>query len=171
MGAWRTLAMLLSGLLVTCVCRGATGDKLKPLTEIAPTEVELGAFSATVLGALEKLGFGPGTSAAPPVIHLVGASPVEAAVDWTPVCDTGARVVLVGPQAVPLTGTGQGDCVSVVEAVYTRDAVGKSAAHAEEADPDLIVLLNADLYHIQWRRSLAELLISRKPAVLTTYCE
>jgi hypothetical protein len=107
------------------------------------------------------------------VVHVVGASSVEAAVDWTAVCLTGATVVLLGPEAVPLTQSGAGDCVLVVPGVFSRTLVASSSdpAVAAVGIPDVFVLLNCDLYHIQWRRSLAELLLTRKPVALTTYCE
>lgn len=144
---------------------------LQPLTEITPTPEELAVFPATVLGAVDKLGLARSGA----VVHLIGTSSVEALADWTPVCDSGVTLVMVGPEAVPLAHDSQaeGGCVSVVRGVYSRAIVASSSnPHAATAaDPDVIVLLNADLYHIQWRRSLAELLLSRKPLVVTTYCE
>eukprot|EP00039_Didymoeca_costata_P013600 m.209829 g.209829 ORF g.209829 m.209829 type:complete len:151 (-) comp15819_c0_seq20:1594-2046(-) len=41
----------------------------------------------------------------------------------------------------------------------------------EDFEADIFMLHNADLYMPYWRRTLAEILLSRKPIVLTTYCE
>ena len=209
--------MVRAALAVT-LCVLCLAGALTPLTEIAPSESELSAFAATVSGALKKLGLGPRrgknarakrrrlglpfvTRKLNPVVHLIGASKVEAAVDWQPVCgkaeaDGGAKILLVGPQAVvpvvtednnspppppqdrAVQHTDTDGCVKTVHGLYSRDLVrtalakgGGGSSGGALADPDVIILHNADLYMSYWRRTLAELLHSGKSVVLTLYCE
>ena len=157
---------------ISCVCSPATS--LQPMTSIEPTAVELDAFATTVVGAVQKLqldDWRAGASAAP-VIHVLGASAVEAAVDWSPLCRAGASVVLVGPQAIAVSEGGPDtDCVSVVKGLYSGALVRSTLGDGSAATtPDAVVLLNADLYMPYWRRTLAELLQLRRPVVMTMYC-
>lgn len=115
-----------------------SSNTLLPLTKIAPETVELEAFAQTVVGAIEALRDMKLVDSTHVVAHVVGASNVEAAVDWSPVCATGVTIVLVGPQAVPLTNGG-GDCVSVVRALYTRAAVGTALGNdSPSLSPDVV---------------------------------
>lgn len=160
----RTLIAL--ALAIACCMRA--GVALTPLTRIQPTLVELAAFSSTVLGILARLKLDK------PVIHLVGASDVEAAVDWSDVCATGATLVLVGDKAVQRRRTDD-DCVVTVRALYRKQSVidalqPPSRVGARAASADVFILLNADLYMCVWRRALAEMLHAGKPIVLTAYC-
>ena len=149
-----------------------------PLTEIAPVDVELQAFAATVDGALRKLEL----STAAPVVHIVGASGVEDAVDWSAVCakHPGARLVLVGPQAVRENDlkvaryeeTTDSCTVDVVSGMYSEALMLAELGSDHPATlPDMIMLHNADIYMPYWRRTLAELLRVAVPVVLTVYCE
>jgi len=139
---------LWSAVLLGCVW---SCSSLTPLTKIAPTAVELEAFAATVVAALATLREMGELTVPHPVVHVVGASNVEAAVDWSPVCAVGATVVLIGPEAVPLVATkgtttvddtdGQSNtrCVSVVRALYTRAAVGAAlGASSSSVSPDVV---------------------------------
>lgn len=170
---------ILLGWVLLPLLLAPTTSALTPLTDIKPTDAELDAFASTVVGALAKLG--RDVRSKTPVIHVVGASAVEEAVDWRPVCQAGASVVLVGPQVVEQREAGsppRPECVAVVRGLYSRDLVkaalgGRDAgdAGARLAKPDLLVLLNADLYMTYWRRTLAELLQIGRPVVVTMYCE
>jgi hypothetical protein len=131
---------------------------LTPLTQIEPTDQELSAFAATVAGALDQLQEAPTTS----VLHLLGASSTEAMVDWSPLCERGHKLVLVGPNINEQARA----CVTAVAGLWSTELL---ADHPHGA-PDVIVLLNADLYMCEWRRTLAQLLQLRKPVVLTVYC-
>jgi hypothetical protein len=149
---------------------GSTAS-LTSLTEINATTVELEAFAATVAAALVKIG-----GLETPVVHIVGASAVEAAVNWAPLCQTGASLVLLGPQALPPapaaagTSGGAADCVTTIQGLYSISAI-QAVLGPRAAQPDMIMLHNADVYMPYWRRTLAELLQIRKPIVLTVYCE
>ena len=178
------LPLLLLLLCAAPAARGATspsGERMGagvPLTEIDATSAELEAFAATLAGAIAKLQLPPLA-----VVHLLGASAVEAAVDWTPVCEAGATLVLVGPQAVAppggRAGTDRDSCVHTVVGLYSREAVraglegvaGVAELATELAVPDAVVLHNSDLYMPYWRRTLAELLQLEVPVVHTMYCE
>ena len=93
---------------------------------------------------------------------------MEDGVDWTPLCERGATVLLIGPEAVvPRDPNAAGNaCVSVLKELYSVKQHGDGDAAA-----DLVLLLNADLYTCVWRRTLVELLQSGLPAVATFYCE
>jgi len=142
----------------------ATTAGLTPLTKIKATEVELAAFSKTAKGALDEL-FPTKPS---PVLHIVGASDVESNVDWSDLCSRGATVVLVGPEAVipRESSAGGSECVTVVKELYSVTKMARDGV-----TPDLLLLLNADLYTCVWRRSLVEFLKSGIPVVVTFYCE
>ena len=166
---------------------------LPPLTEVAPTAGELAAFPATLRAAVERLGLRGGC------IHLVGASSVEAAAPWGAACGGGGagdpcrcQLVLAGPE-LPAEG-GAAGCVSSVNTRggYSQAAVARTleamggerrgppvprsvlthaaGPHAARGVPDAFVLFNADLYMPIWRRTLAELVRSALPVVLTVYC-
>ena len=162
-----------------CICPPAAAKSV-PLTAIEPTPVELASFAATVVGALAKLRTDVTDLPEKAVVHIIGASPVESAVDWSPLCQQGGGdasfVVLVGPNAVAGEDTWQGGCVTAVKGLYEpggaamRHALGPNNAAAAER-PDVIVLLNADAYMPYWRRTLAGLLLMGKPVVVTMYCE
>ena len=125
---------------------------LTPLTEISLTKPEGDAFVATLRGALDKLKL---EGARPRVVHLLGASDVEDAVDWSPLCE-GTEVpalVLIGPQVIERPP--DGGCVHTVKGLYSNGTVHK-ALGATLATPDVIMLHNADLYTCPWRRTLAE---------------
>ena len=152
---------------------------LTPLTQIKATPVELSAFAATVVGLVEKLRVERELRyPAAPVVHIVGASDVEDAVDWAPVCALGATVVLVGPKIVPREARA---CVTVVRGLYSRGLVARRKLSTTPgaagwpstagAEPDVVVLLNADVYTCPWRRTLVDLLQSGIPFVVTMYCE
>ena len=152
------------------VTLAGSAASLTSLTEINATTVELEVFAATVAGALAKIG-----GLETPVVHIVGASAVEAAVNWAPLCQSGASLVLFGPQALPpapaAAGTGgAADCVTTIQGLYSISAV-QAVLGPRAAQPDMIMLHNADVYMPYWRRTLAELLQIRKPIVLTVYCE
>jgi len=127
---------------------------------------------------------------AQPVVHIVGASSVEAAVDWGPVCNIGAILVLVGPQAVPpsrrdgapigvegdsVSGSDNGylaGCIHTVRQLYDSNTVRAGLGEQSGVGlPDVVVLHNADLYMLYWRRTLASLLRRGVPVVVTMYCE
>ena len=146
---------------------------LTPLTQIKATPVELSAFAATVVGLVEKLRVERELRhPTAPVVHIVGASDVEDAVNWAPVCALGATVVLVGPKIVPREARA---CVTVVRGLYSRALVAgklsRALGWAGGAEPDVVVLLNADVYTCPWRRTLVDLLQSGIPFVVTMYCE
>ena len=153
----RSLALLL-------LCYTAT-TALKPLTEIPPSHTELRAFPATVVGALAKLRGLVGVSSQP-VVHVIGASSVEASVDWAPVCESGASVVLVGPQLESKAPT-QGGCVTSVQGLYSVEAIRA----ARQPEPDAVILFNSDMYMPYWSRTLADLLRQAIPVVVTMYCQ
>ena len=117
----------------------ATTAGLTPLTKIKATEVELAAFSKTAKGALDELF----PTKPCPVLHIVGASDVESNVDWSDLCSRGATVVLVGPEAVipRESSAGGSECVTVVKELYSVTKMARDGA-----TPDLLLLLNADLY-------------------------
>ena len=166
----RHCALVACGLLGSAV--GPAVSPTTPLTEIDPVDVELRAFAATVDGALAKLDIRSGT----PVVHVVGASSVEAAVDWSAVCakhPAGAAFVLVGPQAVPPSVEAADGCtVDVVKGMYSENLMLAELGPDHPAVlPDMIMLHNADIYMPYWRRTLAELLRLAVPVVLTVYCE
>ena len=127
-----------------------------PLTEIAPDAEELQAFAATLSGALRRLRAEEGGLEAP-VVHVVGASSVEAAVGWGSVCtETGGggcncSLVLAGPQA---ESPSQQPCVRAVPGLWSRQLLRST----HTPPPDVVLLHNADLYMIHWRRTLAEML-------------
>ena len=155
-------------------------DALTPLTEIMPDTEELSVFPATLRAAVTKAGVMSLTGS---VVHIMGATSVEDAVDWSALCADGLTLVLAGPQVHPLAKMVKGqeivqrkkpgqECVTVVRGLYSvgvvRDALG--ARHAA-ANPDVIVAFNADVYKEYWRRTLADLLLIRKPVIVTMYCE
>lgn len=161
---WSGSRNLLVLLLFLC---SSAASALTPLTEIAPTNVELGAFAATVVGALTRLRSKTnGLEKQVRTVHVVGASSVEAAVDWTPVCESGVSVVLVGPQ-VESSGQDEGGCVTTVKGLYSAAAVRS----AQQPEPDAVFLLNSDLYMPYWARTLADLLRQGIPVVVTMYCQ
>ena len=140
-----------------------------PLTEIAPDAEELQAFATTLSGALRRLrAEGGGLAAAAPVVHVVGASSVEAAVDWGSVCtatDGGGcncSLVLAGPQAEPPSQ--QLPCVRAVPGLWSRQLLRST----DTPPPDVVLLHNADLYMIHWRRTLAEMLQVGSPPTPST---
>jgi hypothetical protein len=127
--------------LLFCLSAAAA---LTPLTEIKPSPIELNAFAATVLGALGRLQL----TASKPVIHLLGASDVEAAVDWSPLCEIGATLVMVGPKTMSRV---QDDCVLTVKGLYSTQLMESAMQPptrfgSSASDPDVFILLNADLY-------------------------
>jgi hypothetical protein len=138
-----------------------------PLTEIAAEPVELAAFASTVSGAISKLNLSH--LGRPAVVHIVGASRVERAVDWNLVCAQhgGARIVLIGPQVGGTLGaddgvqssTSDGCHVTAVDGLFSRSLLLDELGASDPAiDPDVVVLHNADVYMPYWRRTLAELL-------------
>lgn len=163
-----SLTITLAACIVVLGCPHV--ESLKPLTEIQATDEELAAFTATVSGALTKLrgsALDGGAALAAPVVHVVGASGVEAAVDWQPLCEAGATIVLVGPELPEGDAKGSlAPCVTIVRSLYSRKAVADAGAPGA----DVAVILNGDAYMPYWRRTLAELLQSGKPVVLTMYC-
>ena len=58
-----------------------------------------------------------------------------------------------------------------VRGLYSANLVRASLGDAAAAEPDAFLLLNADAYMPYWRRTLAGLLQSGKPIVLTLYCQ
>ena len=113
----------------------------------------------------------------------MGATAVEDAVDWSPLCDDGLTLVLVGPQVEPLAKMVKGEevvprerpgqeCVTVIRGLYSpgmvREVLGAQSA---AASPDVVVSFNADVYMDYWRRTLGSLLLSRTPVVVSMYCE
>ena len=79
---------------------------LDPLTHFLPNEEELQVFPKTLLAALSKIASSststqdtatPVANSANRVVHIVGASDVEDAVDWSGMCQDGFTLVLVGP--------------------------------------------------------------------------
>ena len=103
---------------------------LTPMTEIVPTEVELDAFSATVVGAIGRLRGIP----RPPVVGILGASPVESAVDWQAGCLIAKAVVLIGPQVEPVEDSTGDGCVTTYRGLYNSEEV--------YPEPDVFVLMN-----------------------------
>ena len=66
------------------------------------------------------------------------------------------------------------DRVTSIKGMYLPDllhaALAPEASYAEE--PDVFVLHNCDSYTCSsWRRTLADLIRTGKPVVLTVYCE
>eukprot|EP01052_Picozoa_sp_SAG31_P031461 SAG31_NODE_3336_length_4391_cov_1.826887_2_plen_278_part_00 len=165
-------------LLVFSVSQPTAAPQPSPLTEIVPTTAELEAFAGTLSGGIEQLRRQGHQLAPRPVVHVVGASPVEASVDYGAACqETSARLVLVGP-TVPETSVSANTelakgCISAtVRNLYSSESV--SAALQDRADlsrPDMILLHNADLYMPYWRRTLAEFLQLQVPVIVTMYCE
>lgn len=145
-------ATMCGGVLPFLLALVHSGITLQPLTKIAPEAVELDAFAQTVVGAIEALRDMKLVDGTHVVAHVVGASGVEAAVDWSPVCATGVTIVLVGPQAVPLTNGG-GECVSVVRALYTRAAVGAALGNeSPSVSPDVVRGIFFPLGQVQLQR-------------------
>ena len=155
--ARRMMRPVVALFLAALACKGTAS--LTPLTQIEPTNIELDAFAATVEGALAKLQAPTRRS----TVHILGASATEAAVDWSRLCESGHTLVLVGPKVAEVDGGAE--CVTTIAGLYSRELVRTSP------DPDALVLLNADLYMCEWRRTLAELLQRHTPIVLTIYCE
>eukprot|EP00039_Didymoeca_costata_P013604 m.209766 g.209766 ORF g.209766 m.209766 type:complete len:153 (-) comp15819_c0_seq7:417-875(-) len=60
---------------------------LTPLTEIQATRVELDAFHRTLLGAFDKLHEHLQSNPSRLVVHMLGASEVELAVNWSMLCN------------------------------------------------------------------------------------
>ena len=153
---------------------------LTPLTEIQASEEELNVFPLTMRAALSRAGI----KLSGAIVHVMGASDVEDAVDWSILCRDGLTIVLVGPQVAPLAKmvrgeevvarkrTGQ-ECVQVIRSLYSvdvvKDALGTEGSAA--ADPDLVIAFNADVYQEYWRRTLASLMLLRIPVAVTFYCE
>ena len=137
-----------SGVITLAVAVVAGVTALTPLTDVELTATEGEAFVATLQGALDKLA--PATR----VVHILGASKVEDAVDWSPLCAStpAPTLVLVGPQVVERPVR---DCVYTVKGLYSRDTVLRALGPAL-ATPDAVMLHNADLYTCPWRRTLAE---------------
>lgn len=148
----------------------STKSDVLPLTQRMASPAELGGFANTLSGALARLGL----SSTPSTIHVIGASDVEDAVDWSSFCEQGHRIVLVGPLVVRRVYPRE-SCVSAVAGMYSAglidDTIDPSEKSSGLASPDLSILFNADLYMPYWRRTLAELLQRRQPVVLTVYCE
>lgn len=167
-------------LLLRLVCVAAIAA-LDPLTQIAPDSEELAVFPATLRAALVRAGVPPRSGL---VVHIVGATRVEDAVDWSALCQDGLTLVLAGPQVEPLAKMVKGEaivprekgpeqaCVLVVRGLYSvgvvREALGESHP---AATPDLAIAFNADVYMDYWRRTLAGMLQMRTPVVVTVYCE
>ena len=151
---------------------------LTPLTEIPPESKELSVFGKTLQEALTKSGTEGGA-----VVHIVGATSVEDAVDWAPLCKQGHSLVLVGPQVSPISVMVKGEavvprdkpgqeCVTVVRGLYSRGVLREAlGADHKAVEPDLAISYNADVYMDYWRRTLAELIQLNKPVVVTMYCE
>lgn len=155
----RRLEALVVAALVCC----EPVASLVPLTEIKAEPVELDAFAATLVGALEKLGLNN------PIVHMIGTSDVEHAVDWSPACEMGATILMVGPNAV--LHRAAGSCVTAIKGVYSKEVV-EAAADPSQLEPDVFMLHHADIYTCSlWRRTLSKLLNTGKPIVLTVYCE
>ena len=179
--AMNSLAPLLLLLLLSAVATITPATSLTPLTTIEPTEAELMVFGNTFHAAIDRFDL-PDQQAS--IVHVVGASAVEDTVNWRLLCDDGMRIVLVGPQVAPI-GTmtaspivprddrpGE-ECVTVVRALYSRAAMAAAlgATHPELVTPDAIIVFNADVYMHYWRRTLAEIVLTRKPVAITFYCE
>lgn len=150
---------------------GVVGERTVPLTQIAPEPVELAAFASTVSGAISRLNVSSTHVGRPLVVHVVGASSVERAVDWKSVCAEhgGARIVLIGPQigntldaddGESASTTASEDCqVTAVEGLFSKSLlIAELGAASPAISPDVVVLHNADVYMPYWRRTLAELL-------------
>ena len=159
--------MLVLWVAAACIF-GTSRAALPPLTTIEATADERAAFRETLVGALKRV-HGRKESYTS-VVHVVGASEVEASIDWTPLCNLGVNLLLVGPKIDPGSVTGT-NCVSAVRALYSRAAVETSGkVPPTMIHPDLIIGFNLDIYMPYWRRTVADLLQSRTPVVVTMYC-
>ena len=96
--------------VILLVCSGCCVTRaLEPLTGVVPDDEELKVFPRTLRAALSKIAPSsksshirpkdttPNTNSSNLVIHIVGASDVEDAVDWENMCRDGFTLVLVGP--------------------------------------------------------------------------
>lgn len=106
------------------------------------------------------------------IVHLIGASDVEASVDWLPLCQKyGLTFLLVGPKLIESTVNKKADrCVHYLTDLYTKEALANSQLDPSLLTPDLLVGLNVDIYMIYWRRTLGLMLQTGKPIVITVYC-
>ena len=102
--------MMIRTILFTLACSSCCVTvALDPLTHFLPNEEELQVFPKTLLAALSKIASSststhstqdtasPIANSANRVVHIVGASDVEDAVDWSGMCQDGFTLVLVGP--------------------------------------------------------------------------
>ena len=157
---------MLQWCLVFLWVHAAFSSSPPPLTTIAPTPIERSAFRATVEGGLQRL------QTPVKVVHLIGASDVEASVDWLPLCQKyGVTFLLVGPKLIESTVNNKADhCVHYLTNLYTKEALADSQLDSSLLTPDLLVGLNVDIYMIYWRRTLGEMLQTGKPIIVTVYC-
>ena len=171
--------------LVLCLCHEA--ESLTPLTQIAPSSVELAAFVATLHAAVDATIVGPrsGGDERPNAVHIVGVNFVEQSIDWAPLCASGRfNFLLIGPMVDPVAklqgspvvqplGAKRGhECVCVVRSLYSREAVTDALGATHPlALPDIVFVFNADIYMPVWRRSLLSMVSFSVPVVVTFYCE
>jgi hypothetical protein len=138
-----------------------------PLTTIDATQTELDAFIATVEGGLLKINANKQI-----VVHLVGASEVEASIDWSPLCEKyNIEFLLVGPKLPNVTSKKrESQCTHYHKSLYSRRSLAESNLNKNLLIPDLVIGFNVDIYMIYWRRTLGELIQLRKPIIVTVYC-
>lgn len=122
---------------------------LQPLTEIKPDAQELAVFPSTLRAALKKAA--PDAPLQGTVIHVVGATLVEDLADWSPLCEDGATIVLVGPQVEPMQVMLKGreiverdrsgqHCVTVIRGLYSRGFLRQALGNGHPAtDPDAVI--------------------------------
>ena len=155
--------ILLIFIVFLCFRSGSTTNPI-PLTDISATPEELAAFVQTVEGTIAKLKLKTKS-----VVHILGASDVEANVKWQDLCvKFGISFVLVGPKLQVGEHT---SCTTYIPTLYNQKFLQQGLQQSPHLiSPDLVLGFNLDIYMIYWRRTLAELLQLRKPVVVTMYC-
>lgn len=142
-----------------------------PLTKIQATQIELKVFPSTLLSAIQKLGQ---TALPINVIHVIGASDVEASIDWSPVCQKNIHIVLIGPKATALTSQNIAttNCTTVVVSKYSRSIVAQElATETHLHNPSLVIGFNVDIYMPYWKDTMVDIVHSGVPVVVTLYCQ
>lgn len=182
----RTAAASLVLLICLFFCHNA--ESLTPLTQIAPSEVELAAFVSTLHAAIDATLSGPraaDSQGRPIAVHIVGVNFVEQSIDWAPLCASGRfNLLLIGPMVdpvaklqgspvvQPLGARRSHECVCIVRSLYSREAVADALGDTHPlALPDIIFVFNADIYMPVWRRSLVAMVAANVPILVTFYCE
>ena len=139
-----------------------------PLTKIQATQIELKVFPSTLLSAIQKL------TVPINVIHVIGASDVEASIDWSPVCQKNIHIVLIGPKATALTSQNIAttNCTTVVVSKYSRSIVAQElATETHLHNPSLVIGFNVDIYMPYWKDTMVDIVHSGVPVVVTLYCQ